>query len=66
MYMHVQKKQHYKLHMFRRLYYILMGTVLVIGIFFVVCLFSFSNSLAEGQLLTFVAITMTQGTQILL
>ncbi|KAH7930405.1 protein PTM1 [Leucogyrophana mollusca] len=41
------RKQRYKLGMFKRLYYILLATVVVIAIFFVVSSFSFSDRLAE-------------------
>ncbi|KIJ66304.1 hypothetical protein HYDPIDRAFT_87001 [Hydnomerulius pinastri MD-312] len=41
------RKQRYKLGMFKRLYYILLATVLIIAIFFVVSSFSFSDRLAE-------------------
>ncbi|RDB28403.1 Membrane protein PTM1 [Hypsizygus marmoreus] len=41
------RKQRYKLKMFERLYYILIGTVLVIAAFFVVSSLSFSGRLAE-------------------
>ncbi|KAH7909796.1 protein PTM1 [Hygrophoropsis aurantiaca] len=41
------RKQRYKLTMFKRLYYILLATVVVIAIFFVVSSFSFSDRLAE-------------------
>lgn len=41
------RKQRYKLTMFKRLYYILLGTVVVIAIFFVVSSVSFSDRLAE-------------------
>lgn len=43
------RKQSYKLRMFKRLYYILMATVAVIGVFFVVSSLSFSNRLQEGK-----------------
>jgi len=42
------RKQHYKLRMFQKLYYILLAAVLVIAAFFVVSSFSFSGRLAEG------------------
>ncbi|KAG5654686.1 hypothetical protein H0H81_007442 [Sphagnurus paluster] len=41
------RKQKYKLKMFERLYYILLGAVVVIAIFFVVSSLSFSGRLAE-------------------
>ncbi|KAH7886133.1 protein PTM1 [Phlebopus sp. FC_14] len=41
------RKQRYKLTMFKRLYYILLATVVVIAIFFVVSSLSFSDRLAE-------------------
>ncbi|KAI6012488.1 lung seven transmembrane receptor-domain-containing protein [Pisolithus orientalis] len=41
------RKQRYKLKMFQRLYYILLGAVVVIAIFFVVSSYSFSDRLAE-------------------
>ncbi|KAG6821415.1 hypothetical protein H0H93_014212 [Arthromyces matolae] len=41
------RKQRYKLRMFERLYYILLGTVVIIAIFFVVSSLSFSGRLAE-------------------
>jgi hypothetical protein len=41
------RKQRYKLNMFKRLYYILIGTVVVIAIFFVVSSLEFSDRLAE-------------------
>jgi hypothetical protein len=46
-----QRKQYYKLGMFKKLHYILMATVAVIGIFFVVSSMSFSNRLEEGKFL---------------
>lgn len=42
------RKQHYKLKMFRRLYYILVMAIIVIVIFFIVSSMSFSGRLAEG------------------
>lgn len=42
------RKQRYKLTMFKRLYYILLATVVVIAIFFVVSSMAFSDRLAEG------------------
>jgi len=44
----IVRKQRYKLRMFKRLYYILLATVVVIAIFFVMSSVSFSNRLAEG------------------
>lgn len=44
------RKQRYKLKMFERLYYILLFSVLIIGVFFVVSSMSFSGRLAEGSL----------------
>ncbi|KAG6862135.1 hypothetical protein C0995_004217 [Termitomyces sp. Mi166 len=44
------RKQRYKLKMFQRLYYILLGTVVVIAIFFVVSSLSFSGRLAEDEI----------------
>ncbi|KAF8445576.1 protein PTM1 [Boletus edulis BED1] len=41
------RKQRYKLTMFKRLYYILLATVIVIAIFFVVSSMAFSDRLAE-------------------
>ncbi|KAF8516142.1 lung seven transmembrane receptor-domain-containing protein [Hysterangium stoloniferum] len=41
------RKQHYKLSMFKRLYYILIGTTTCILLFFVVSSLQFSNRLAE-------------------
>jgi len=41
------RKQRYKLNMFKRLYYILLATVVVIAIFFVVSSLEFSDRLAE-------------------
>ncbi|KAF8846021.1 hypothetical protein BDN67DRAFT_1018676 [Paxillus ammoniavirescens] len=41
------RKQRYKLNMFKRLYYILLATVVVITIFFVVSSFAFSDRFAE-------------------
>ncbi|KAH0591001.1 hypothetical protein H2248_001112 [Termitomyces sp. 'cryptogamus'] len=41
------RKQRYKLKMFQRLYYILLGAVVVIAVFFVVSSLSFSGRLAE-------------------
>ncbi|KAF8560018.1 protein PTM1 [Imleria badia] len=41
------RKQRYKLTMFKRLYYILLATVVVIAIFFVVSSMAFSDRLAE-------------------
>lgn len=41
------RKQRYKLKMFERLYYILLFSVLIIGVFFVVSSMSFSGRLAE-------------------
>ncbi|KAF9535642.1 protein PTM1 [Crepidotus variabilis] len=41
------RKQHYKLKMFERLYYILLSAVVVIAVFFVVSSMSFSGRLAE-------------------
>lgn len=46
------RKQHYKLGMFQRLYYVLLFTVFVIAIFFVVSSLSFSGRLAEGALIS--------------
>ena len=43
------RKQRYKLGMFTKLYRILLGTVVVIAIFFVVSSLSFSERLAEGK-----------------
>lgn len=43
------RKQRYKLGMFTKLYRILLGTVVVIAIFFVVSSLSFSERLAEGE-----------------
>jgi hypothetical protein len=45
------RKQRYKLNMFKRLYYILLATVVVITIFFVVSSFAFSDRFAEGALI---------------
>jgi hypothetical protein len=42
------RKQRYKLRMFKRLYYILLGTVAIIAVFFVISSVSFSDRLAEG------------------
>lgn len=42
------RKQRYKLRMFKRLYYILLGTVVIIAVFFVISSMSFSDRLAEG------------------
>ena len=42
------RKQRYKLTMFKRLYYILLATVVVIATFFVVSSMAFSDRLAEG------------------
>ena len=47
------RKQRYKLKMFERLYYILLFSVLIIGVFFVVSSMSFSGRLAEGSLTYF-------------
>jgi hypothetical protein len=44
------RKQRYKLTMFTRLYRILLGTVVIIAIFFVISSLSFSDRLAEGRL----------------
>jgi hypothetical protein len=44
-----QRKQRYKLRMFRRLQLILIGAVIIIGAFFVVSSMSFSNRLSEGM-----------------
>jgi hypothetical protein len=44
------RKQRYKLTMFQRLHRILLGAVVIIGVFFVVSSFSFSGRLAEGAL----------------
>ncbi|KAG5353663.1 hypothetical protein C0989_003800 [Termitomyces sp. Mn162] len=44
------RKQKYKLKMFQRLYYILLGAVVVIAVFFVVSSLSFSGRLAEVDL----------------
>lgn len=44
-----QRKQRYKLRMFRRLQFILIGAVLVIAIFFVVSTMSFSDRLDESM-----------------
>ncbi|KAG6380865.1 lung seven transmembrane receptor-domain-containing protein [Boletus reticuloceps] len=44
------RKQRYKLTMFKRLYYILLATVIVIAIFFVVSSMAFSDRLAEDEL----------------
>ncbi|KAG9314039.1 protein PTM1 [Chiua virens] len=41
------RKQRYKLTMFKRLYYILLATVVIIAIFFVVSSMAFSDRLAE-------------------
>ncbi|KAG1864765.1 lung seven transmembrane receptor-domain-containing protein [Suillus subalutaceus] len=41
------RKQRYKLRMFKRLYYILLGTVAIIAVFFVISSMSFSDRLAE-------------------
>lgn len=41
------RKQRYKLRMFKRLYYILLGTVVIIAVFFVISSMSFSDRLAE-------------------
>ncbi|KAG2076869.1 hypothetical protein BDR04DRAFT_1089135 [Suillus decipiens] len=41
------RKQKYKLRMFKRLYYILLGTVVIIAVFFVISSVSFSDRLAE-------------------
>ena len=45
------RKQHYKLTMFRRLYYILIATTGFILVFFVWSSLQFSNRLAEGALI---------------
>lgn len=45
------KKQRYKLAMFQKLHYLLMFTIVIIGIFFVVSTMSFSGRLAEGTFL---------------
>jgi hypothetical protein len=42
------RKQKYKLRMFKRLYYILLGAVAIIAVFFVISSVSFSDRLAEG------------------
>jgi hypothetical protein len=44
-----QRKQRYKLRMFRRLQLILIGAVIIIGAFFVVSSMSFSDRLSEGM-----------------
>lgn len=49
------RKQRYKLGMFTKLYRILLGTVIVIAIFFVVSSFSFSERLAEGEAIALIA-----------
>ncbi|KAG2367769.1 protein PTM1 [Suillus spraguei] len=41
------RKQKYKLRMFKHLYYILLGTVVIIAVFFVISSVSFSDRLAE-------------------
>jgi hypothetical protein len=41
------RKQKYKLRMFKRLYYILLGAVAIIAVFFVISSVSFSDRLAE-------------------
>jgi hypothetical protein len=43
-----QRKQRYKLRMFRKLQLILIGAVIIIGAFFVVSSMSFSDRLSEG------------------
>lgn len=43
------RKQRYKLRMFKRLHYILMFVVCIITAFFVVSSFAFSGRLAEGR-----------------
>ncbi|GJJ09695.1 hypothetical protein Clacol_003919 [Clathrus columnatus] len=43
------RKQYYKLSMFKRLYYVLIGTTLCILGFFVISSLQFSNRLAEGK-----------------
>ena len=45
-----QRKQSYRLRMFKRLQRILVGAVAVIGAFFVVSSMSFSDRLSEGVL----------------
>jgi uncharacterized membrane protein len=47
-----QRKQRYKLKMFRRLQFILIGAVIIIGAFFVLSSMSFSDRLNEGKLLS--------------
>jgi hypothetical protein len=47
------RKQRYKLAMFRRLYKILIGAIIVIAIFFVVSSLTFTGRLAEGAHLHF-------------
>lgn len=44
-----ERKQTYKLSMFRTLYRILLIAVIIIGAFFVVSSMSFSNRLDEGM-----------------
>lgn len=44
------RKQRFKLGMFKRLYWVLVGAVVIIMIFFVVSSMAFSNRMAEGSI----------------